>query len=120
MNGGVYIAVFWLERARRIRIGRLGESRFPAGIYFYVGSAQRNLDARLARHGRRKKPLRWHIDYLSAKATMLGAIIFERPRDAECQIAAELAQRYGRPIGHFGDSDCRCGGHLFHSPQKSH
>ncbi len=111
MNGGVYIAVFWLERVRRIRIGRLGESRFPAGIYFYVGSAQRNLDARLARHGRRKKPLRWHIDYLSAKATMLGAIIFERPR------AAELAQRYGRPIENFGDSDCRCGGHLLYAPE---
>jgi len=113
MDGGVYIAVFLLARGRRIRVGSLGRFEFPAGVYFYVGSAQRNLSARLARHGRRTKTLRWHIDYLSTKCRMLGAIVLPGGRSRECEIAAELAARYARPVARFGASDCRCGGHLF-------
>jgi Uri superfamily endonuclease len=48
----------------RLRVGALGEFDFPAGQYLYTGSARRNLEARIARHLRRDKPLRWHIDYL--------------------------------------------------------
>ena len=71
-DGGLYVAVFHLPRPARIRVGRLGTFDFPAGRYYYVGTAQRNRDARLGRHARKSKPLRWHIDYLSARATMLG------------------------------------------------
>jgi len=116
MDGGVYIAVFRLTRARRIAIGRLGRFAFPAGVYLYVGSAQRNRDARLARHARRRKPLRWHIDYLSTKADMLGAILLPGRKARECAVAEELARTVARPVARFGASDCRCGGHLFHAP----
>jgi sugar fermentation stimulation protein A len=122
MNGGVYIAVFRLAQARRIRVGRLGTFGFAAGAYLYVGSASRNLSARLARHARRRKPLHWHVDYLSGKAPMLGAVLippdWRGPRtacpvgSAECRIAADLAAAHGRPVRGFGASDCRCGGHL--------
>jgi sugar fermentation stimulation protein A len=115
MDAGLYIAVFHLDADRLIRVGRLGRFGFRRGVYLYVGSAQRNLAARLARHARRRKPLRWHVDYLSTQAAMLGAILIPGGRDGECRIAEELGAAYGRAVPGFGASDCRCGGHLFYA-----
>jgi sugar fermentation stimulation protein A len=89
---------------------------FQPGVYFYVGSAQRNLEARIARHARKDKPLRWHIDYLSSQATMLGAIMLPGSRSRECELARELRTLFTSAIPRFGASDCRCLGHLFYSP----
>lgn len=116
---GVYVAIFDLPRPRTIAIGRLGRFRFSAGRYLYVGSAQRNLQQRLARHARRRKPLRWHIDYLACHARFVGALIFEAPGDLECRLAAMLARSCARPVDGFGASDCRCGGHVFLTCQPS-
>ena len=116
MDGGVYIAIFQLPTSRRIAVGRLGMFWFWPGVYFYVGSAQRNLAARIERHARRDKPLRWHIDYLSSQATMLGAIILPGTRSRECELARELRSRFASIVPGFGASDCRCPGHLFYSP----
>jgi len=115
MENGVYIAVFYLGERREIQIGRLGTFPFGEEFYYYVGSAQRNLDSRLERHGRRDKPLRWHIDYLSTQARMLGAIVMEEPKEAECRLAAELTKRLAVAVPRFGASDCRCVSHLFYS-----
>ena len=120
MDAGVYIAVFRLPRARRIRVGRLGAHVFPPGEYYYVGSAQRNLQARIDRHARREKPLRWHVDYLSTKARMLGAILVAGDKHRECELAKELAGLMPRCVPGFGASDCRCGGHLFRAPAAVH
>ena len=68
MNSGIYLAIFHLPRTQAITVGRLGRFTFPRGYYLYVGSAQRCLQARVARHARRKKSLRWQIDYLSSQA----------------------------------------------------
>jgi sugar fermentation stimulation protein A len=116
-DGGVYIAIFHLRKARQINVGRLGQFRFRKGLYFYVGSAQRNLSARLERHNRKVKCYRWHIDYLSAKAEMLGAIIIRGPREQECRIARKLATTFELAVRAFGASDCRCGGHLSYAPE---
>ncbi len=113
-DAGVYIAVFYMPNDRPIQIGRLGRFRFPQGVYFYVGSAQRNLSARIERHNSKKKPLRWHIDYLSVKAEMLGAITIPGTRDRECQLAKKLGSMFEPTMLGFGASDCRCGGHLFY------
>ena len=115
MRTGLYIAVFRLARPRRIAVGRLGRFAFDAGIYLYVGSAQRNLPARLARHARSDKPLRWHLDYLGQYARMLGALLIPGGRQRECALAEQLAARYHRRPSQFGSSDCRCGGHLFYA-----
>ena len=115
MNGGLYIAAFHLAADRTIRVGRLGRIEFKRGVYLYVGSARRGLTARLARHGRRGKSLRWHIDYLSTKAAMLGAIVVPWRRDGECALAEEVGRLYPRAVAAFGASDCRCGGHLFYA-----
>ena len=115
-DSGIYIAVFYLPEARDISVGKLGRFHFRRGVYFYAGSAQRNLAARLERHGRKSKPMRWHIDYLSVRAEMLGAITLAGPREQECELAKELAGMFERAAPRFGASDCRCGGHLFYAP----
>ena len=112
---GLYIAAFQLPRRCRLRVGALGRFPFAAGVYLYVGSAQRNRKARVDRHGRKDKPLRWHIDYLSAKARMLGAVLVAGSRRQECRLARTLAASLPRAVPRFGASDCGCGGHLFYA-----
>ncbi len=117
VDAGVYIAVFYMPKDWSIQIGRLGRFCFRQGVYFYVGSAQRNLSARLERHNRKKKTLRWHIDYLSARAEMLGAITIAGPRELECQLANKLSGMFEPTVPGFGASDCRCPGHLFYAQE---
>ena len=114
VDRGVYIAIFHLPNGRAIPVGGLGNIVFAAGLYLYVGSAQRSLSHRLTRHARRNKPLRWHIDYLARHARMIGAVIIRGRKELECRLAARLARRYPSPATGFGASDCRCPGHLFH------
>ena len=64
MDSGFYQLVVRLGRRRTIVVGRLGRFEFPAGYYVYTGSAKRGLESRIARHLRRRKRMRWHIDYL--------------------------------------------------------
>ena len=52
---GAYILLLHLKRRRRVRVGELGVFTFPKGHYLYVGSAMRNLTARIARHERRRR-----------------------------------------------------------------
>lgn len=117
MDSGIYIAVFYIPAGRTIEIGRLGKFYFRRGIYFYVGSAQRNLSSRLERHGRKNKLLHWHIDYLSIKAQMLGAITISGQQKHECEVAGGLNQLFELAVPRFGASDCRCTGHLFYAQQ---
>ena len=117
MQGGTYIAVFALSQEHWIQVGKLGRFRFEAGLYLYARTAQRNLSARLERHARKSKLLHWHIDYLSAKAVMIGAMIVPGPRERECELAAGLGHLYQLVMPGFGASDCGCGGHLFYTPK---
>ena len=95
----------------RLAIGRLGEFDFPAGNYVYTGSARRHFEARIARHLRAEKTLRWHIDYLLAAA---GVAVTEvvRSRAEECRLNQATAG--AMPVSGFGASDCKhgCGSHL--------
>jgi Uri superfamily endonuclease len=87
-------------------IGRLGKFGFPAGRYVYSGSAKHGLDARIARHLRRRKSLRWHIDYLlSAPGVAVVDVI--RSRRGECALNRAVPGRVVA-VG-FGASDCRAG-----------
>ena len=107
--------MFLLPVEQLIRIGQRGCHSFRPGLYLYVGSAQKNLAARLERHARQHKPLRWHIDYLSVHAPVIGAITMPGSRERECQMAAELQSLYKLVIPGFGASACRCAGHLFYT-----
>ncbi|MFH1603753.1 MAG: GIY-YIG nuclease family protein [Pseudomonadota bacterium] len=100
-----------VKRPVRVRVGRLGHFLFPAGRYVYTGSAKRNLEARIARHLRKQKALRWHIDWLLS-APGVGIAAVKRSGKVECALNQEIVGTDVVPG--FGASDCRkgCGSHL--------
>ena len=138
-DGGLYLLLVRVAGAVDARIGRLGTFALSPGLYIYVGSACRGLTKRVARHERREKPLRWHIDYLTTlpQASVVASVLIRdvpkqaggsaqslgtgrRAADAECR----LNQWVGRlldadvPIPGFGAGDCRagCPAHLWFVP----
>lgn len=117
-DSGVYLLVLEVPRPFCAAVGCLGRIALRAGRYGYVGSARRGLSARLSRHQRRKKPLRWHIDRLTGAADPVGAVVWPWQPGRECRLAEALqAAGLGRLVASgFGSSDCRCPGHLFALP----
>ena len=105
-----------LPRPATIDIGRLGHFQFPAGWYAYVGSAHGpgGLAARISRHLRSPKPLRWHVDYLRVPARPVAVWCALGVRERECAWAGALSGLPGAstPAPRFGASDCRCPTHL--------
>lgn len=106
-----YQLVIRVARPLRIAVGRFGVFDFPAGEYVYTGSARRNFEARVARHLRRDKTLRWHIDYL---LTAKGVKIIEVRRSTTDECSLNQATPGEAVVPGFGASDCRhgCGSHL--------
>ncbi len=106
-----YQLLIEIARPLWVNIGRLGKYDFPAGRYIYTGSAKRNFEARVARHLRREKTLRWHIDYLLAAPGVSIAGVRRYVTD-ECAINQTTPGRM--VVRRFGASDCRmgCGSHL--------
>jgi len=102
----------------RVQVGRWREIEFEAGYYLYVGSAfgPGGVRARVLRHCRSEKPLRWHIDFLRAVASPLGAWYTHDPIPREHAWAEVLRGMDGlSPMRGFGCSDCKCESHLFHT-----
>jgi len=110
---GSYLLLLRLDRGRRIRIGGLGTFSFRRGYYVYVGSAMRNLQARLARHSRRRKTLHWHIDYLRQVTCGPVALPVRSSLRQECEVAKAFAEILEPGPTGFGSSDCKCATHLF-------
>ncbi len=119
VNSGLY--VLWLEVRRDIvvRVGALGPRRFTAGWYAYTGSARANLGPRVRRHLAKTKPLRWHVDHLTAHpAVRVAAVLtWSVSRGSECALNRLVAARIQgtAPVSRFGASDCRegCEAHLW-------
>jgi histidyl-tRNA synthetase len=112
---GAYILVIEIAAPLTIAFGGR-EGTLDAGRYLYCGSAKGpgGLRARIARHVRRGKAIRWHVDHLTERGIVLGAWVF--PGGEECALAARLAH-LPAPIPGFGSSDCRrCASHLFAWP----
>ncbi|ERT58736.1 MULTISPECIES: DNA/RNA nuclease SfsA [Megasphaera] len=112
-DGGDYLIVVEMPADATVAIGSLGPVFFAKGFYVYVGSAKRNLSARLARHGRRRKKLRWHFDYLRAVAEIVAPIPIRTADDLECELARAVGAVADRTVPRFGCSDCSCDSHLF-------
>jgi Uri superfamily endonuclease len=121
-DSGCYSLIIRLTRQKRIRVGKLGVARFPAGTYIYTGSAMKGLAARLSRHCRRKKKIHWHIDHLLAlpEARVKKIIVYPPAPRQECRQNQRIAARAGAAVilRRFGASDCasRCVSHLFFFP----
>ncbi len=116
-DAGVYRLTIRLREPVRLRAGRLGSFDLPAGVYVYCGSAQRNLAARLARHRRKRKTRRWHVDYLLTRreARLERIETFAADKAGECALARQARADGGVIVAPgFGASDCRngCGAHL--------
>ncbi len=112
-NSGIYMIMAELEE-ESITVGSLGEMNFQRGFYIYAGSAARNLKSRVARHMRKRKKKRWHIDYLLASAVKVKDFPVYTEKDLECPLAEDLKKLSDRIIPGFGCSDCRCDSHLFY------
>jgi Uri superfamily endonuclease len=106
-----YQLIIQVEHDLRFRVGHLGERSLPAGTYVYTGSAKRNFEARVARHLRRDKTARWHIDYLLAAP---GVEIVDVVRSIQAECALNQNTQGQVLIPGFGASDCTrgCGSHL--------
>lgn len=113
--GGTYTLVVELERDATIEVGALGEVRFGAGWYAYVGSAQGPGGfSRIRRHREiatgDREVRHWHLDYLLGhQAASIERVFRTAGVDAECQVAGALE---GERIPGFGCSDCGCESHL--------
>jgi len=86
------------------------------GYYIYVGSAfgPGGVSARVRRHCRDTKRLRWHIDYLRAVTTPLQAWCGYGCKDLEHHWANIFSCMSDvSSVPGFGCSDCRCESHLF-------
>ena len=119
---GTYVLALQGLENRRITVGRWGDLDLDTGYYVYVGSAFGNggLRARVGRHGRRAKKLRWHVDYLREHCDLMAVWYCRDAVRREHQWAAALAGLDGyASVRGFGCSDCRCEAHLFHRDRRS-
>jgi sugar fermentation stimulation protein A len=112
-DSGSYLLVLQLGRERLLEIGGLGKVQLQKGFYIYVGSAMRNLRARIERHRRKRKGMRWHIDWLRQVADGFLSLPIRSSQRWECRIAQALSAIVKPGPSGFGSSDCRCPTHLF-------
>lgn len=122
---GCYTLVIGLRRKRRINVGRLGSSCFPAGAYLYTGSAMSGLARRLSRHlSKKRKKRHWHIDHLLScrEARVQELLIYPGAAQAECRHNQRIARLPGAKavVAGFGSSDCvsGCLSHLVYFPGR--
>jgi Uri superfamily endonuclease len=118
---GCYALQLHLENPQSLQVGRLGEYKFPAGDYIYLGSAlgPGGLKARLGRHLRVDGRLHWHIDWLRTISVVSGYYFLESELSLECHWSQRLMTYPGVsvPAPRFGSSDCKtkekpCAAHL--------
>ena len=116
---GTYALVLHLPLVHNLTVGKLGTHRFEPGYYLYLGSALNSLEGRLRRHLLPDKKLHWHIDYLSAKASIQEIWWAEGTARQECAWTQTALGFPGVsiPVRGFGSSDCRrCPSHLVYLP----
>ncbi len=106
----IYLIVLEVPEMQ-IKIGALGKIKFK-GVYAYVGSAPS--EARIKRHLKKEKKLRWHIDYLTSKkdVKVLGVFRINASREHEEKLAKFL-ENFFEFVPRFGCSDTKARSHLF-------
>ncbi len=95
-----------MKKPVSLQVGRLGMLTLPVCTCVYTGSARKHIEARIARHLRRKKTLRWHIDYLLVHPDIevLEVLQFTAP---ECEVNQSVTGTVA--LKGFGSSDCTAG-----------
>lgn len=113
-SGGAYALLFHLDETVTFTRKRTAHV-FASGWYVYAGNAYGpgGIRARVGRHFRRDKLIRWHIDHLTRFAGSAYAVVLEH--GAECEIVADLLRSgvFRPALAGFGSTDCRtCPAHL--------
>ena len=113
-TAGTYVLVFRLTTETRVKT-RYGYALLRPGLYAYTGSAfgPGGVRARVGRHLKREKKVRWHIDWITTKDSFepVEVWVFEGLR-VESYVSELLAKRF-RAVKGFGASDCKEDSHLF-------
>jgi Uri superfamily endonuclease len=112
-----YVLVIEKTGSSRVRM-RKETISMEKGLYFYVGSAKRGLEQRLARHVKKRKSRFWHIDYITCRRDTAVRAIYLSPYP-ECETLSAvslLGTLFGRRLG---SSDCRCQSHFVKLNQVS-
>jgi Uri superfamily endonuclease len=120
--GGTYVLIFHAQHEDTVKIGSLGDLKISPGYYLYIGSAfgSGGLRARVGRHALRRKPLRWHIDYLAKHLTLVGVFYSQDPERHEQAWARSMGKNdaVDAPMPGFGASDRPGETHLYFSARK--
>ena len=116
---GAYVLVVDLARPLTLDIATLTGAVLPAGRYAYCGSARGpgGMRARVGRHQRRDKAMRWHVDRLTGAGRIVA--VCAEADGSECDLFARLRAVPGAsvPLAGFGSTDCwRCPAHLARLP----
>lgn len=120
MKKGIYCLLVKNSSEQSFSIGALGDIRFSAGYYIYVGSALGSGGlSRVSRHIRffreqYRKP-KWHIDYLMMNAVLEKTFCAETDERLECVLSEVLG---GACVPRFGCSDCDCVSHLYYRKEN--
>jgi Uri superfamily endonuclease len=113
--------IIQVGRAIRFKPGSLPETRLPKGCYVYVGSAMGpgGFEKRVARHLRRIKKTRWHIDYLTSLNGVEVKSVLYTPSCSEHRLTVFLSSLgLRKTVKGFGATDSmRDFSHLFLSNQ---
>ncbi|MFP4661823.1 MAG: hypothetical protein ACLFPF_06505 [Halanaerobiales bacterium] len=64
-ENGIYLLEICLEDAQSIIVGKLSEFKFPAGYFYYVGSAQIRMESRIKRHLQSDCSCKSHLFYFN-------------------------------------------------------
>ncbi len=110
---GSYMLCGKLEDEKTLQVGKLGMLTFRPGYYLYVGSAMNSLSARIKRHMRVRKSLKWHIDYIAPHFKDFIAIPVRSSEPLECSLSKAVDSIADGYIPNFGCSDCNCDSHLY-------
>lgn len=114
-DSGIYLLEFFRHKPGLIEVGAKGKIAFPPGYYYYVGTAQSNLNSRIRRHREGSNNKHWHIDYLAAEASLQNVYAWPLEKEYECKLADALNDLEVTKIieSGFGASDCSCNTHLY-------
>lgn len=118
---GTYLFLLCNSCNQEISAGKFGKYHFTPGYYLYVGSAfgPGGLNARIDRHFRQEKKLRWHIDFLSTTMKPVECWFHASSDKLECRWNSLLESLHDDyPLRGFGSSDCKCPSHLHYFRKK--
>ena len=113
---GTYAILMKLPSKKKIRVGKLGTFEFNKGYYVYVGSAfgPGGIRARLGRHLKDNKKLKWHIDYIREYMEVIDIQFAKTAKNEECAWGDKIVKTGAiTPVKKLGSSDCKCYSHLF-------